>query len=323
MLRQLDMNLLGVLEALLETQSTKAAALRLGVSQPTVSFSLKKLRAALDDPLFIRTSHGLQPTPAALRLRGPLTQIFAIVREDVLAPPQFDPVTTEREFVFGMSDVSEAVFLPTLSRHLLERAPRATVRAAPLDRASLENHLASGTIDLAFGDFAGIDKAALFQQRLFYRKFVCIMGATNPLAARGRLTLKQFAAADHAVVDRGVARSAPEAALARMGIRRRIRLYCSSFLSVPSILRETSLIMVVPEDIARILAEPGVIRILPLPFASPNLHVKQLWHRRFHNDPANQWLRAETAQLFMNGPMTEAATGRRSTARTGPARHQN
>ena len=314
MLQLLDMNLLSVLDALLETQNTRAAALRLGVSQPTISFSLRKLREALGDPLFIRTSHGLQPTPGALRMREPLARIFTVLREDILTPPRFDPATTEREFVLGVSDVSEAVFFPAFSRHLLAETPHAIVRAAPLDWAALENQLASGSIDLALGNFDALKNPALFQQRLFYRNLVCIMAAGNPLA-RGRLTLKQFVDADHAVVDRGAAQSISERALAEMGLRRRVRVRCSNFLSVTSILRGTHLLMVVPEDLASILAESGDIRILPLPFTLPTLHVKQVWHRRFHNDPANKWLRRQAAALFMNMP---TAVGRRANQR--PAR---
>ena len=314
MLQQLDMNLLAVLDALLETQNTRAAALRLKVSQPTVSFSLKKLREALGDPLFIRTSHGLQPTPDALRMREPLARIFTVLREDILTPPRFDPATTDREFVFGLTDVSETVFFPSLTRHLLEHAPRATLRAAPINAAALENQLASGGIDLALGNFADLKTPALFQQRLFYRNFVCLAGAANPLA-RGRLTLRRFLEADHAVVDRGPARSVPEQAMAEMGIRRRVRVLCSNFLSVPSIIGETNLLMIVPEDIAHVLARSGQIRILPLPFALPTLHVKQVWHRRFHNDPANKWLRRQAAALFLNMPAT---VGRRTHQR--PAR---
>jgi len=299
-LHKLDLNLLRVLDALLDTQNTKAAAAQLNVSQPTISFSLKKLRDALDDPLFTRVSHGLQPTPQALRLRDPLKRIFAIVRDDVLTAPRFDPATTIRPFIFGLSDVSEAVFLPALTQHLLQQAPHAVLRSIPVGAAAMEAQLAAGTVDLALGNFQNLRNPTLFQQRLFYRNFVCIMSARNRLA-RGRLTLRQFIAASHAVVDRGaLAQSIPERAMEQLGIERTVKVRCSNFLSVPSIIGDTDLLMVVPDDIGSLLARDGRIRMLPVPFALPNLHVKQLWHRRFHNDAANKWLRAQVARLFLN-----------------------
>ncbi|HKU96233.1 MAG TPA: LysR family transcriptional regulator [Vineibacter sp.] len=299
-LHKLDLNLLRVLDALLETPNTKAASAQLNVSQPTVSFSLKKLREVLDDPLFTRASHGLQPTPQALRLREPLKRIFAIVRDDVLTAPRFDRATTTRPFVFGLSDVSEAVFLPALTQHLLRQAPHAVLKSIPVGLAALEAQLAAGNIDLALGNFQNLKNPSLFQQRLFYRNFVCIMSPGNRLA-RGRLTLRQFVAANHAVVDRGaLSQSILEQAIEQLGIDRTVKVRCSNFLSVPSIIAGTDLLMVVPEDIGTLLARDGRITTRPVPFALPNLHVKQLWHRRFHNDAANKWLRAQVAGLFLN-----------------------
>jgi len=37
----------------------------------------------------------------------------------------------------------------------------------------------------------------------------------------------------------------------------------------------------------------------PLPFPSPMMNIRQIWHRRKHQDPAHKWLRQLTAQLWM------------------------
>ncbi|MCW8443710.1 helix-turn-helix domain-containing protein [Fluoribacter gormanii] len=56
------------LELLLRECSVSKAANQAHLSQTAMSAILKQLRESFDDPLFIRESHGLKPTPKALSL---------------------------------------------------------------------------------------------------------------------------------------------------------------------------------------------------------------------------------------------------------------
>ena len=60
---RLDLNLLRVFDAILETRSVTVAASTLGLTQSAVSHQLARLRDAFDDPLFVRTTEGTVPTP--------------------------------------------------------------------------------------------------------------------------------------------------------------------------------------------------------------------------------------------------------------------
>ena len=59
----IDLNLLLVLDAILRHRSLSRAAGELGLTQSAVSGQLRRLRALLDDMLFVRGSHGVLPTP--------------------------------------------------------------------------------------------------------------------------------------------------------------------------------------------------------------------------------------------------------------------
>ena len=59
-IRKIDLNLLGVLDALLDERNVTRAAARLGYTQPTVSGMLTRLRDLFGDPLFVRTQRGLR-----------------------------------------------------------------------------------------------------------------------------------------------------------------------------------------------------------------------------------------------------------------------
>ena len=68
--KKLDLNLVRVLATLYATRSVTRAAERLGLSQPTVSNALARLRQALGDELLVRSSQGLVPTAMLDRI-GP------------------------------------------------------------------------------------------------------------------------------------------------------------------------------------------------------------------------------------------------------------
>ena len=53
--RDVDLNLLRVFDAVLHEKGVTPAALRLGLTQPAVSNALARLRKLFGDPLFVRT----------------------------------------------------------------------------------------------------------------------------------------------------------------------------------------------------------------------------------------------------------------------------
>ena len=66
--KNFDLNLFKVLVALFEERSVSRAAVRLGRTRSAVSNSLRRLREAMNDPLFVRAPGGLVLTPKARKL---------------------------------------------------------------------------------------------------------------------------------------------------------------------------------------------------------------------------------------------------------------
>ena len=91
--RKFDLNLLLVLDGVLRVGTLSNAAKALNVSQPTISSSLAKLREILQDELFVRSGNGMQPTPRALALKGPVQRVLAAVKREILDTGRFDPAT--------------------------------------------------------------------------------------------------------------------------------------------------------------------------------------------------------------------------------------
>jgi DNA-binding transcriptional LysR family regulator len=114
----LDLNLLTVFDALYETKSVTLASKKVGLSQPAMSYSLGKLRATFDDPLFIRIDNKMQPTPRALGMAPQIKRVLDIVRGELLSFAAFDAALSTRQYQFCMSDIGEAYFLPPLVRRI-------------------------------------------------------------------------------------------------------------------------------------------------------------------------------------------------------------
>lgn len=309
-IRDVDLNLLVVFDALLRTRSVTRAAADLGMSQPATSFALNRLRTTLGDPLFVRTSRGIHPTPHAEHLAEPLTEILDSIRGRLLQQPTFAPSAAERTVTLDMPDIGELVFLPSILKRLAIVAPKVSIQTVNLSDTEIEPALRSGAVDLALGFFPQLQSAALYQQRLFTHSFVCIVRRDHPRIG-DRMTRKQFMESDHAVVAGGHADETLEVELRDQGLVRRVVLRVEHFLALPTILSESDLIFTVPYAIGAGLAKLADIKLVPPPFKAQPRVVKQHWHSRFHNDAANRWIRGIVADLFVEKRRRHSTSGAR------------
>jgi DNA-binding transcriptional LysR family regulator len=298
-MHDLDLNLLRVLVALHERRSVSAAAIKLHKSQPSVSAALGRLRTFFGDPLFIRSGNRMQPTPRATEIMGPVHEVLSRIGMEIVAAPMFDPAHTHQPVVLALSDVGEVVFLPSLIAELRKSAPQASVRSVSLPPEDVADGLEDGSIDLALGYFPNLKRHNFFQQALFSDSFTCLLRADHPVRST-RLTLPQFLELEHAVV-RAESRTEEviERFLVRRRITRRVVLTTPHFASIPPIVEKSDLIVTVPEPLARYFATvSGGIRCVRPPFDAPRIELKQFWHRKFHSDARNTWLRSLVCRLF-------------------------
>src|ERR1043165_2874092 len=108
-----NLNLFVAFDALIAHGSVSRAARHIGVTQSAMSNSLRNLRGVLGDPLFLRSSHGIVPTPRAREVAGPVREAMRLL-ERALGPVQFDPAASSRTFTLITSDYVEFVLLPRL-----------------------------------------------------------------------------------------------------------------------------------------------------------------------------------------------------------------
>lgn len=303
--RSLDFRLLKIFDAIYATGSLTQAAQRVGLSQPTLSLALGKLRTYFKDPLFVRASNRMAPTPFADTLVRSVREALRLMDSALGTRLVFTPQNSDRTFRICMTDISQIVLLPALVNRLHEVAP--AIRLEVINISELTpKMLEGGEADVAIGFMPQLD-AGYYQQKLFWQNFVCMVRTDHP-RIRTRLTLRQFREEAHLqVVTSGTGHAFADKLLEEAGIQRRIALRVPNFLGVASIIAHTDFIATVPRGLGESFAQRHKMRVLPVPVKLPNYAVKQHWHERYHQDPANQWLRALVAKLFIDGPPRHVA----------------
>lgn len=291
-IQSVDLNLLVALEALLSERHVTRAASRLGLTPSAVSHALARLRATFDDELLVRTRGGMLPTPRGEQLLAPLRRVLGEVAELVRGQGSFDPRTARREFTLATTDYVEVVLLPPLLARISAEAPGVHLRVKALERGDVAGPLESGAFDLALG--ATFDEApALRQQTLFAEEMVFLCRRGHPRVRR-QVDLAAYLDLRHVLVSlRGGSLSAIDARLAEAGRRREVALIVPHFLAALLIVASSDLVLTAPARIVKQLGEALALRVMPPPLPVPGFTVRQLWHERYHDDPAHLWLRQQ------------------------------
>ncbi len=301
-LGDIDLNLLLVFDRMLTEKRVSAVAQGLGLSQPAISNALARLRRLFGDELFLRTAHGMEPTAFALQLAEPVSYAMATLHGALNQPTAFDPATSTRGFTLAMTDIGEIYFAPLLMEVLSHAAPGVTISTVRNTAVNLRDAMEAGQVDIAIGLLPQLT-TGIFQRRLFGQRYVCLFSAAHALASKPRLTLKDFSAAEHLLVQSaGTGHGQVDDALAAKGIVRRVRLTVPHFVAIGHILRSTPMIATVPERLAQSIAEPFGLVWRTHPVSLPQIAINSFWHARFHRDPGNRWLRGLLFDSFA-GPL--------------------
>jgi DNA-binding transcriptional LysR family regulator len=295
-LKDIDLNLLRLFDAVYRTRNVSRAAELLDLTQPAASQGLSRLRTLVHDPLFMRSAGGMQPTPKAQRLAGPIRQALATVEQALGDMAGFDPSESTRTFHIHMSDIGEGRFLPELMVALRERAPGLRIETRPVPRGQITEALDAGRIDFAFG-FLPVVKDTQ-RVKLLDDRYVVLLRERHPFT-RKRHTGKALLAALRELEFVAVRSHADTLRIVQqMRLEDRLRLVTEHFMVLPSIVKATDLAAIMPRNIARGFG--GGYAIVEPAFPQRDFAVALHWSRRFEADAGNRWLRGVIEELFRN-----------------------
>ena len=280
----IDLNLLKIFDAVHAERSVSRAAQRVGLTQPSVSHGLSRLRTLFRDALFVRTRGGVAPTAVADRVAPAIANALRSLQAVLDDAVRFDPTTSDRTFRIHMSDLGEMVFLPPLMRAVREWAPRLRVETRQYVWSEVVDALEHAAVDMAVGHLSFL-VGQTAHRKLLREEYVTVR---RP----GRGTLR------HAEYIAVTSHPPTLAILAENGLLDRVRLSTPHFMVLPAILAEVDCAVIVPRTVAASFARYGVDRITPLRGASRFFDVGLFWTRRQDHDPGHRWMRALIVELF-------------------------
>lgn len=301
-LLNIDLNLLIAFDAMIVENHVSRAALRIGVSQPTMSRSLQSLREIFGDVLFERTNEGMKPTPRALELDRLIRPGLEIIGSAIGQKAEFDPAFVQRRFVFAMTDMASYLVMPLVMSALRQVAPFIDIEVREGGPQKALEMVESGTVEFAIGTFEYVP-STIKTANLEPLKEICIVDAANPYLRKRNLDLELFLSLPHAAVAMGGQHGIPiDVALETLGYQRRIALTLPHFLSVPRSVIGTDMLAVVVEALLDRLPERSLVSRYELPLPFEPVMGRMAWHRRLDPDPGHRWLRELIERTIRDRP---------------------
>ena len=296
-LNRFDLNLLIALDALLHEKNVTRAAERVFVSQPAMSAALQKLREFFDDQLLVRVGRDMQLTPRGLSLVEPVREALLRIQATLGTQPSFDPGTVQRTFTLIVSADALLRVMPTVFRRLANEAPGIRCHVEHFSETTL-SRLEYGDADL----YLGLNSLRLFGLRAFpdslrivdlrQVRWLCAVSKDHPIVTGDQITPEQYLALPH-VFGWPSGHTIPLEELVRrlLSAELDVKATTQGLIEIPFMLAGTRLVATLPEHLAHTLAKLAPIKLMPVPFDTPDTREVVIWHKRNEPDPGHAWLR--------------------------------
>jgi DNA-binding transcriptional LysR family regulator len=286
-----DLKLLVAFDALMTERSVSRAALRIGITQPSLSYTLKRLRLLFSDELLVRTAKGMQPTPRAFALALPVRTALEQLQIIATIYDPFDPATVKRTFHLAMPDSLSLELAPAIIRRVHEIAPNVDLHITNSGPTDALNLMTAGDVELSLGYFPRLPQG-FASRHLFADRLVCVVDRNNSRLRDGRLDHDAYLASEHVTVapDRG---SEVERGyvLRHTEARYRIVAVVPHYNSIPAVVHGTELVGHIRERMVATIAHPEDFAFFAPPIEVPTMTITQVWHERSDGDAGHRWLR--------------------------------
>lgn len=296
--RSLDFRQLRLLHLLLTRRSVSRVAEELGVSQPSVSLTLNRLRRVLNDRLLVRGRNAMVPTERGLEI-APIVERLLIDFDRLTSEEGFDPALSTRSVRIASPNYLGSSVIPDLAARLSDEAPGMSLEALTVAPGmDYGRALSDGLVDLVIGNWPD-PPPHLRAAPLLEDEMVCLMARDHPERDRGPLTIERYLALDHiSPTPLTDARFSPvDAQLSRLKLSRRIRAIVPEYLVIPIVLQRTRLVFTTGARFAEAVGAVGVA-MTAAPREFEPIRFQLLWHERSQDDPAHRWLRRALRALI-------------------------
>jgi LysR family transcriptional regulator, nod-box dependent transcriptional activator len=292
-LRNVDLNLLVPLKALLHERNVTRAAERINLSQSAMSRTLDRLRSELGDELLVRVGRNYELSPRGSALLGELGQILPRVAR-LWAGEPFSPAQSEANIRLAMTDDASSVVLPPLAEIVGRLAPGITLEVVPWHERTHEDNLTTHLI------VSPLVVPSTFRfEPLFEDTFVCVAGRKLK-RRRGAITMKEYLSFRHIAIEtQAKQQNLIDRSLAEAGLRRLVAVHLPYFQAAIRVLETTDLVLTMPARIAEPTLAALDFPLLEAPKEVPCIRYSMVWHPRFDTDQLHRWIRDTVRQIFL------------------------
>jgi DNA-binding transcriptional LysR family regulator len=305
-IRKLDGGLLLIFRELLLRRRASAVADHLGLSPSAISHALDRLRDAFGDPLFIRRSHGLEPTQRAIELGPKIEAVIAMLGEAVSGEAGFDPAGSHRRFRIVCADHIATLIAPPLVEIFRREAPDATFSVRPAYLTNALRAVRRDEADIALGVFDEAPRG-LLARPLFEDDYCVIARAEHP-TVQGAVDYETYATIGHVFIGNPDGMLADEFSLDTKAMAAnygklpspavvRTHAYLIQWESVMLLVSESDVLAECPRRLARRYAARLGLQILDQPFAPFRMAVQAV-RRSDAPDAAVDWLMEKLVGIF-------------------------
>ena len=282
----IDMNLFLVLHAVLKEKSATRAAKQLNLTQSAVSNALSRLRAALNDPLVVRSGRGLVPTPRALELLPSLDSAIEHLQIALSQQRGSEPADVTRCFTLACADGFQICDVPKLVEALSRRMPRASLRVVSLDYLYANNGFETGEVDALLATKQAAN--GLHWTELYHDDGVLIARRGHPQVGQ-KISRELFNSLQHVEVmmtsgQMGDRRKRYEVFLKKNHLSRRVIVTVPSFAAAAIVVAQTDFVAGIPRRVATAFSKYLPLKSIELPFKGFTADIALIWHPRTQAD---------------------------------------
>lgn len=293
MIEKLEIHHLRTLDALYKFGNISSAAEYLNVSQQAISLQLKKIREILCDRLFVRTGHGVSPTPYA-KLIEPHIHKVLVQLSKIPLPDSITPSKIEKTLVISATDYTQRIIVGELIKELREFAPKVKVIVVNIESVNLIKKMHQGEIDLTFTS-SGYVPEGLVSESLFVEKYLCV-SANKEIIFDDYLPLSNLVEYDFVVTSPGIGsfQGSADTWFEQQSLHRKVLVSVPSFFMAQEYLKKSNMVGFLP---SRLLPCEGLFEI-PLEKYPPGYEVVAAYHPSAKSDPFMIWLLDKVNKRF-------------------------
>lgn len=276
----MDLNLIHTFLVVADFQSYTKAANHLGLTQPAISASIKRLEEELNKKLLVKKGRGITLTATAHQLLPKFRQASNIITNAISDTSHFNVHCSE-------------VLL-----HMINKIDHVTFYETPPEKYMLFDQLRLQKIDLLIDSIIMKD-SAFVSEEIYSEEIVVIARRQHPRIQEGSLTKEGFYNENHCIFSGKWQELSGFEQLAKESVQeRKIEQVSSSVASMVLHVAQHDSIAIISQSFAEKWKDILGLQVLPCPIPLHKIPYKLIYHKRDLYNPDHVQLRDKIKSLL-------------------------